>query len=155
MTLNKSARYALYATLEMALADSAPVTVAGVAARYGIPPTALAKVLQQLVRVGLATGSRGVGGGYRLAKPASTLSVLDVVSIFDPPRPAGQCLLGDAGHPGCAHPEQCGVRALFDEVDELVRCTFASVSLVTLTRRAVRLRKDRVGRQRAEVARLR
>jgi len=143
MTLNKSARYALYASLEMTLAETAPVTVASVAAEYGIPPTALAKVLQQLVRVGIATGSRGVGGGYRLAHPASKLSVLDVVSIFDPQRPAGQCLLRDTGHAGCTHPEHCGVHALFDEVDELVRCTFASVSLATLARRAVKVRRMR------------
>jgi Rrf2 family iron-sulfur cluster assembly transcriptional regulator len=144
MTLNKSARYALYATVDMALAESAPVTVSGVAARYGIPPTALAKVLQHLVRAGIATGSRGVGGGYRLAQSASKLSVLDVVSVFDPPRPAGQCLLADACEAGCVQPDHCGVRALFDEVDELVRCTFASVSLATLARRSARLTDPRV-----------
>lgn len=142
MTLNKGARYALYATLEMALGDGRPVTVSGVAARYEIPATALAKVLQQLVRAKIAVGSRGVGGGYRLAQPASKLSVLDVVALFDPPRPVGQCLLKDAGGAGCARPAACSVHALLDEVDELVQCTFASVSLETLAKRARRKPKD-------------
>jgi Rrf2 family iron-sulfur cluster assembly transcriptional regulator len=135
MTLNKSARYAIYAALEMALGDGRPVTVAGVAARYGIPATALAKVLQQLVRARLASGSRGIGGGYRLAQPASKISVLDIVALFDPPRPPGECLLRGACDKGCVNPKTCSVHGLFDEVDELVRCTFASVSLETLARR--------------------
>ena len=57
----------------MARAGGKVTTVAAVAAKYGIPEGALAKVFQQLVRVGLATGMRGVGGGYRLARPASRM----------------------------------------------------------------------------------
>ena len=134
MTLSKSARYALYAALEMALADDGPVTVSGVAARRAIPPTALAKVFQQLVRVGLATSARGIGGGYRLARPRSAISVLDVIAVFDPPRPPGQSLLPDRPERGETAVD-AGLRQLFDEVDEVVRCTYASVSLDTLARR--------------------
>jgi Rrf2 family iron-sulfur cluster assembly transcriptional regulator len=137
VTLNKSARYALYAALEMALAGPRPITVAGVAKAYGIPPTALAKVLQQLVRSRIALGSRGVGGGYRLAQPATKISVLDVISTFDPPRAPDQCVALDAGA-RCARRDECSVRGLFDEVDELVRCTFASVTIETLARRTRR-----------------
>ncbi len=75
----------------MSLAGDEPVTVAGVADRYGMPRTALAKVFQQLVRAGLALGTRGVGGGYRLARPAPQVSVLDVISAFERPRPGPVC----------------------------------------------------------------
>ncbi len=135
MTIGKSARYALHALLEMALADDQPVTVAGVAERYGLPRTALAKVFQQLVRAGLASGTRGVGGGYRLARPASQVSVLDVVAAFERPHPPGQCLVAERPDLVCERQPSCGLRQLFDEADELVRCTFASVSLATLARR--------------------
>lgn len=136
MTLSTSARYALHASLEMALAGEDLVTVAAVAARYGLPQTALAKVFQQLVRAGLAFGTRGIGGGYRLAKPASAISVLDVITAFEPPHAPGRCLLtGGAHDDGCPRGAGCGLRQLFDEADELLRCTFASVSLATLARR--------------------
>ena len=136
MTITKSTRYALYAAVEMAATDSAPVTVAGVAARYGIPESALAKVLQQLVRAGLAVGTRGIGGGYRLSRPAAAVTVLDVLNVFERPRPPGACLLHD--HPGQACPQHsaCSLQWLFEEVDELVRCTYESVTLETLVRRA-------------------
>lgn len=138
MTPTKSARYALYAALEMSVADDEPVTVAGMARRHGMSQTALAKVLQQLVRAGLAVGARGVGGGYRLARPAATLTVLEVISVFERPRVPGQALLG--GRSG-AGPVDAALRRLFDEVDELVRGTFASVTLGTLARTATRERE--------------
>lgn len=138
MTFSKSARYALYAALEMALADDEPVTVSSVAARHAIPATALAKVFQQVVRAGLATSARGIGGGYRLARPRSAISVLDVIAVFDPPRPPGQGLLTGRIEPASETPVDLGLRQLFDEVDELVRCTYASVSLETLVRRTHR-----------------
>ncbi|HEU5182092.1 MAG TPA: Rrf2 family transcriptional regulator [Candidatus Polarisedimenticolia bacterium] len=132
MKLNKSTRYALYAALEMAQAeDDAQVTVAQVAGRYGVPEAALAKVFQRLVRSGIATGTRGVGGGYRLAKEPSKVTVLDVVSAFEPPRPLRQCLIQDRPEP-CANLPTCRLKRLFDEVDENTRSTFASVTLDTL-----------------------
>jgi len=127
----KSSRYALYAAMQMAMATE-PVTVTQVSALYAIPRGALAKVFQDLVRAGLALGARGVGGGYRLARPATAITVLDIITIFDPPRAEGACLLNDSGAPSCEDLLDCRLRRLFDEVDELARCTFASVTLETL-----------------------
>ncbi len=136
MTLSKFARYALYAALEMAVAGDEPVTVNRVAEPHGIPAAALAKVFQQLVRAGIAVGTRGVGGGYRLARPRSAITILDIISVFEPPRPAGQCLLTDrVGDENCPRPETCSLKQLFDEIDEQVRYTMASVTLETLARR--------------------
>lgn len=111
-----------------------PVTVGQVSTQYKIPEGALAKVLQMLVRAGLARGVRGVGGGYHLAKEASGITVLDVISVFDPPRQMGTCLLADEPDTTCHEELDCRLRQLFDEVDELARNTFASVSIETLVR---------------------
>jgi Rrf2 family protein len=135
MTLSKSARYALYATLEMAQAGERRITVAEVARPYRIPQTALAKVLQQLVRSGLAVGTRGVGGGYQLARPGKSVTVLEVISVFDPPRPRSQCALATPLDPPCRMKTNCSVRVLFDEIDEIVRGTLESVTLETLAGR--------------------
>lgn len=132
--LNKSTRYALYAAMEMAQAgDRAHVTTARVAERYSLPSTVVAKVFQRLVRAGIAVGTRGLGGGYRLAKRPSRVTVLDVVQVFERARsedvsPFDPANEGGAGTDGY-------LRDLFSEVDELVRNTFASISLETLVRR--------------------
>jgi Rrf2 family cysteine metabolism transcriptional repressor len=136
--ITKSTRYALYAAAEMALAGNAPTTVGAVAERYGIPEGALAKAFQQLVRAGLAAGTRGIGGGYRLTRPASRITVLDVIRVFEQRREVKGCLLHDRPGQSCPKATACGVRWLFTEVDELVRSTYESVTLQTLVRRARR-----------------
>ena len=121
------------------MAGDAPTTVGAVAARYGIPEGALAKAFQQLVRAGLATGTRGIGGGYRLARPASKITVLDVMQVFEPRAPAER--LSAPRSPRGQVPEDvraCGLQWLFTEVDEIVRSTYESVTLQTLVRRARR-----------------
>lgn len=136
MNISKSTRYALYAAAEMALAGDAATTVGAVAERYGIPEGALAKVFQQMVRAGLAAGTRGIGGGYRLARPASRITVLEVMHVFERARDSGGCLLHDQPGQDCPRASACAVQWLFNEVDELVRSTYESVTLQTLARRA-------------------
>lgn len=118
--------------MEMAAAEGAQVTAAEVAQRYDISPTVLAKVFQQLVRARVAIGTRGVGGGYQLANPASELTMLDVIEVFEPPRAPGVCLLHERDGSHCIHSRECRLQSVFDEVDELVRSTFASITLETL-----------------------
>ena len=135
MNLNKSSRYALHSMVELARSAGQPITVGWIASRFEIPETALAKVLQQLVRAGLVRGVRGMGGGYQLARAPSTVSVQDVIDVFEPPGPADTCQLKDI--PGTACPDvqpECRLRSLFDEVDETLRATFGSVTLDTLSR---------------------
>jgi Rrf2 family protein len=94
----------------------------------------VAKVLQQLTRSGVATGVRGVGGGYRLARKPEDVTVQDIIDIFEPVPSPDTCMLrGISGEqcPGETLPS-CRLMGLFEEVGETVRSTFASVSLATL-----------------------
>ena len=132
VNLHKSTNYALHAALQMAMADDRPVTVAQVASLYEVPESALAKVFQQLVRAGIARGSRGVGGGYRLARPATELTVLAVMEVFEDFGRSGTCQLRDSLKEDCPVEPDCRLAGLFEEVDDVLRSTFASVTLDTL-----------------------
>ncbi len=121
--LSKSARYGLIAALEMASqGPDRPVVAAQVAAECRIPAAVLAKIFQRLVRAGIAVGSRGAKGGYRLRRSATRITVLDVLSAFEPER-----------RPRMGDPR---LDLLFDEVEEVMRSTYASVSLETLAKPA-------------------
>lgn len=135
MNLNKSTRYALHAALEMAIAGDQPVTVGQIAERYEIPDNVVSKVLQQLSRSGIARGVRGVGGGYRLSRPAAQIVVQEIIDIFEPSPPPDTCMLREIPGEQCPGQSQptCRLMGLFQEVDETARATFASVSLATLT----------------------
>ncbi len=129
----KSTRYALYAAVEMAAAPPTTfVTAAEVAERYQIPATVLAKVFQQLVRAGVALGTRGSGGGYQLAQDASRLTMLDIIEVFEPTPTLGACILQDPADHSCPRRGTCRIRRVFDEVQEQVRSTYASITLETL-----------------------
>ena len=133
MTFRKGTRYALYAVMEMARAGpDGQVSVTQVAERYAIPVTVLAKIFQQLARAGLAAGKRGVRGGYALAKHASDVTVLDVIDAFEPARRSANCLLEKGAHAACKEFQLCRLRTLIDEVDEMSRSTYASVTIETL-----------------------
>ncbi|HQX80183.1 MAG TPA: Rrf2 family transcriptional regulator [Vicinamibacterales bacterium] len=144
MNVSKFARYALYAAAEMAKAGEAPTTVSAVATRYRIPEGALAKVFQQMVRAGLASGTRGIGGGYRLARPASKITVLDVMHVFERPRQAGTCAVHTPPGEPCPAGSVCGVQWLFHEVDQLIQTTYESVTLKTLIRQRPHTRQPDV-----------
>ena len=141
MRLSKSALYALYAALEMAASDE-KVTVGGVSERYDIPQGALARVFQRLVHAGIARGVRGVGGGYELARTAASVTVLDVLEVFDAGQADAHFLLGQRSEKAQAQPGDARISRLFDEVAELVRSTYASVTLETLRGRGAAAPSD-------------
>jgi len=60
----------------------------------------VAKILTMLSGAGLVEGKPGPSGGYRLARPASEISLLDVVRIFEDPKERVMCPFG---------PHWCGV----------------------------------------------
>ena len=64
--------------------DSA-VSLADVAARQNISLSYLEQLFGRLRRHGLVESVRGPGGGYRLARPADTISVADVIEAVDEP----------------------------------------------------------------------
>lgn len=135
MKIGKSARYALYAAMDLARAgEGGQVTAAEVAERHAIPAAVLAKVFQRLVRAGLAVGVRGSKGGYRLASKPARITALDVIDAFDRRRESGA--EGLAFEPPGAREQEPDdrLRRLFAEVDELARSTFASITLETLVR---------------------
>lgn len=131
MKWNKSTRLGLYAALEMARIGDGLVTVGETAARYGVSTHHLAKVFQQLARAGVARAVLGVGGGYRLAKPAKDLSLLDVVEVFEGRMELGRCLLNDAPEP-CGDQDACRLKRVFDEIERQAFFTLKSIRLSSL-----------------------
>ena len=134
MRWNKSTRFALYAAMEMARAKGAPVTAQSVAERYGISANHLQKVLAQLVRSGIARGTRGVGGGYRLARGAEEVTLLSVVEAIEGPRAAG-CPIQDAGV-DCPTTSVCGLGGVFQTIADQTLSVLGGTTLADVLRRS-------------------
>jgi Rrf2 family protein len=85
MRVSAKVDYALRALLELAAAPPGPVKGERLATAQGIPPKFLENILTELRRAEIVASQRGVDGGYRLAKPASEISVADVVRALEGP----------------------------------------------------------------------
>ncbi len=66
------------------------------AEKLGVPAPFLGKVLQQMVGRGLLVSQRGRNGGFRLAVPASQISLYQIVDSQEDLGRAGQCFLGQS-----------------------------------------------------------
>ena len=78
--------YALKAVLELAKRnDPGLSTIAKIAKAQDIPARFLEAILIQLKKNGFVGSVRGKEGGYRLARPARTISVGEIVRLFDGP----------------------------------------------------------------------
>jgi len=82
--VSRKSEYALIALQHMIRAPGdGLVSVSEVASAQRIPRDILAKVLQGLKRAGVLIAVKGVGGGYRLARPPEQIHFLDVVRPFE------------------------------------------------------------------------
>jgi Rrf2 family protein len=86
MKLSHSSAYALHALAHIAKLPPDRLAPSHVVAQaQGIPEPFLLKVLKPLVSAGLLRSARGLNGGYRLARPAKAITLLEVVEAVDGP----------------------------------------------------------------------
>ena len=81
---SQTAEYALRAVVSLADSDGSPLTTQQIAKVTQVPLDYLSKVMQSLGRCGLVESQRGKHGGFRLARPANRLTILDVLNAVDP-----------------------------------------------------------------------
>lgn len=89
------------------------------AQKLKLPPDYLAKVLGTLARNGVLTANRGVKGGYRLAKPATRIRLVEVIEPFEGKRARPGCLLRQ-DRP-CRDSGGCSAHAAWAEVKRTYR----------------------------------
>ncbi|GLW25703.1 MULTISPECIES: RrF2 family transcriptional regulator [Microbispora] len=83
MRLSVRTQYALRAAAELAAAAPGPVPAERIASAQGIPRRFLDNILLQMRRAGLIHSQRGPEGGYWLARPATEITLADVVLIVE------------------------------------------------------------------------
>jgi Rrf2 family iron-sulfur cluster assembly transcriptional regulator len=104
MKLSTRGRYAVTAMLDLALHEGqGPVTLADISECQEISLSYLEQLFARLRQAGLVKGTRGPGGGYRLAQPAEHISVADIVTAVDEQMDATRC----HGEKDCHHGERC------------------------------------------------
>lgn len=96
--LPKTAEYALRAVVWLARDPNQPASADLLAENTQVPRRYLHTVLQELARAGLVSSRSGPGGGYVLAMPAKSITILDVVNVVAPLERIERCPLGLSSH---------------------------------------------------------
>jgi FeS assembly SUF system regulator len=134
--LTNLADYAVVLMTAVARAPETRFSSGQLAEATAIPAPTVAKLLGTLARADLLLASRGVAGGFSLARPAGMISVAEIVEAVDGPIALTACVSGDAHD--CAIEGVCGVRGHWGPINAAVRAALEVVSLADLLKPAAK-----------------
>jgi Rrf2 family protein len=132
--LPESTEWVLHAAAVLAmLPPDEAASAAQLAQHHDVPPAYLAKQLQALVRAGILTAATGPRGGFRLARPAADVTLLQIVEAVDGSAPFYRCNEIRRRGRGAVPPEQCRntcvLAATMARAEAAWRETLATVSV--------------------------
>ena len=128
--LTHAADYAIRSVMYIAsMPEGRPVLRSEVARVEKISPSFMAKLLRLLVRGGVLKSSRGVHGGFILAKEAAEISLLDIIEAMEGPIQLVPCL-PDASK--CEHSPRCPASSVWEHIQEQMTLVLGDTSVENL-----------------------
>jgi FeS assembly SUF system regulator len=121
-----------YATVVLAILAEQPErvqTATALAERTHITAPTVSKLLKQLQRANLVTSTRGLHGGYQLARPAAQITAADILDALEGPVALTDCSAGE-GH--CGIESNCRVGRVWQRLNMAIRRSLQDVSLAQL-----------------------
>ncbi len=136
--LSRSCIYGLQAVLFLASQKAEGyVPIHRVSESLGFSHAFLTKVLQVLTQAGLHRSLRGPNGGVALARPASEITLVEIVEAIDGPALFEACILG---LPRCGEDQPCLLHERWAPVRGDIQALFARTSVQEMvTREEARL----------------
>lgn len=133
LTLSRAGDYAVRAAIALAggYDRSGFLTIREVATDMDLPRSYTPQVLGMLVRAGIATSRPGRGGGFRLARPPSQITMLEVVEAAEGELVNARCPL--SGGP-CRWDDACAVHPTWSALADAMRAQLARATLETIAR---------------------
>jgi Rrf2 family protein len=129
--LTKRGDYAVRAMLALAAATGdEPLTGRQLAERTGVPRSFLPQVMADLSRAGLVTGRIGRIGGYRLARPPASISLLEIIETIEGDSRRTTCVLRNGP---CGADGRCAAHESFYAAQEALRASLDGATLATIT----------------------
>jgi len=146
MRLSKRGEYGLRAMITLAEAPaqggSPMMQIKEISQREQISPKFLEQILLTLKNAGLLHSKMGVGGGYYLARPASEITLGQIVRVLDGPIAPIRCVSQMAYEScGCPNEETCGLRLVMSDVRNAIANILDHTSLADVTQRQDAIRQ--------------
>ena len=136
MMISTRGRYALRIMVDFAEnSGDGYITLKEAADRQEISEKYLESIVKDLVKDGFIEGLRGKGGGYRLARPADEIKVLDILRSADGTLVPVSCL--EEGSKPCSRAADCRTLPLWDGLSKVVNEYLGGFTLQDLTKKPV------------------
>ena len=130
LKLTSAADYAIRAMIHLACLPEGGVALRSeIADAQTIPTSFMAKILRSLVRARLLRSSRGVNGGFSLARSAAEINMLEIVEAIEGPLALTDCTPSPAG---CTWAMDCPASSVWAKVQDSMRDTLRESSLEDL-----------------------
>ena len=118
-------------------AESTPSSLSAVAEAEGLPLSYLEHLVAKLREAGLVSSVRGAHGGYRLARSAEQITMIEVVQALEGPIAPMECFHPDReGRVLCSHESDaehaCATKLLWTRVQGGVTKALAGTTLAEL-----------------------
>lgn len=134
LKLSKRIDYGLIAMSYIALThDTAAVNTKRIADEYHIPVELLAKVLQRLAKQGLIVSQNGPKGGYALSRPATEITVSQIIEAIEGPVMLTTCSVSNQGEGVCDQWGSCNVRSPLHKIQDGIRKLLQSMTLAEMS----------------------
>lgn len=126
MKLTTKGRYAVTAMLDLSLNyKKGAITLANISERQGISLSYLEQLFSKLRKNELVNSTRGPGGGYCLSRPASDITVLDVILAVDENIDTRAC----KGKGSCNNESKCLCHELWTSLSKQIQNYLDSITL--------------------------
>jgi FeS assembly SUF system regulator len=129
LRISKMTDYATVILARLAVAPERQFTAAQLSGQTHLAQPTVSKVLKLLLRRGLLHSTRGLHGGYRLARPAAEITAAQILDALEGPVALIEC----ARHVHhCSIESTCGVGRAWQRVSLAVRRVLEEITLVEL-----------------------
>ena len=129
LRLGRLTDYGIVLMAHLAGAGPGPHAARDLAAETRLPSPAVSKLLKALTRGGLLTSARGPQGGYALARPASEITVPEMIEALEGPIALTDCTLHEGA---CSQESSCHVRTPWQQINRAVHDALARIRLCDL-----------------------
>lgn len=137
MRMSEGVEWAAHCVLLLSsLPDDATMPASRLAEYHGVPAPYLAKSLQALAGAGIVTSLPGRYGGYRLSRPPTEITLLDVALAVEGKEPFFRCTeirkRGPSRVASRAYPPMCGIAAAMHRAETAWRAELAQTTIAGL-----------------------
>jgi Rrf2 family protein len=117
--------------------EDAMSSASELAETYHMPRGVVANLLKAFCKAGLLESRRGLHGGYRLARPGTEISLLEVLSVIDGPVQLIDCAVLDVTGGGtnaasCGYEDVCPSRSPMRAVNQRIIDLLEGITLAEL-----------------------